>query len=88
MALEAAGLLTAAQLEEHGEYGDWQRQLSSIAHGQASHGIRGRKVRQPEELAHERILRDRRAAAVECQLSALKVHGFQPDTPVDDSMPF
>src|SRR4051812_41113968 len=64
MALHAAGLLSADQLAVHGEYMEWQRQLSSIAHGQASHGLRGRTVRPAEELAHQRLMADRRAEAL------------------------
>lgn len=87
LAAHAAGVLTDAQLEQHGEYGQWQAELSSVLHGQAGHAQRGHRLAQPEQVAMARIYADRQHVARAAQLKALRDHGYQPVTPTDP-MPF
>jgi hypothetical protein len=42
---------------------EYRAELSSVMHGQASHGIRGRKLRPAELVAFERVERRRRGRA-------------------------
>jgi hypothetical protein len=42
---------------------EYRRELSSVLHGQASHGIRGRQLRPAELVAAERVEHSRRERA-------------------------
>lgn len=59
---------------------EYHAALSSVMHGQASHIQRGRTVRQPEEIAAERVERSRKDRARAARLAAL--------LPVAEPMPF
>lgn len=83
----AAGHLSDDQLAAHPEWSEYQRQLSSILHGQASHVQRGRATQQPEGLAWARLLLERQQDARAAQLAALADHQFG-GPPVEDPMPF
>jgi hypothetical protein len=50
---------------------EYQAELSSVMRGQASHGIRGRKLRPAEQLAAERVEQRRRDRALSNRLQAL-----------------
>jgi hypothetical protein len=75
--LELAGALGLEEAPVIEEYG---RALSSVMHGQASHGRRGRVLRSAEELAMERVERDRRERARANRLVGLR--------PVVEALPF
>lgn len=74
--LELAGLLgvQAPVLDEY------RRELSSVLHGQASHGQRGRRLRPAEEVAAQRVESRRRDRARSNRLGAL--------LPAAEPMPF
>lgn len=59
---------------------EYERELSSVIHGQASHVQRGRSVRVPEAVAAERVERDRRERGRAHVLAALR--------PVAEPIPF
>jgi hypothetical protein len=67
----AMEILPADRLEANPAYREYVRQASSVMHGQASHVQRGRKVRQPEQVAFERLEAERRASARARRLSGL-----------------
>lgn len=74
--LELAGLLgvEAPVLDEY------RRELSSVLHGQASHGMRGRVLRDPSMIAAQRVESRRRERARSNRLGAL--------LPAPEPMPF
>lgn len=82
----AAGVLSSGDLAVHPERCEYTRQLSSILHGQAAHVQRGRKTRQPEALAHERLVRDRIDLSRAAQLAALAQ--YRPGARPVEPMPF
>jgi hypothetical protein len=51
---------------------EYERELSRILHGQASHGLRGRELRPAESIAAERVERSRRELAAQNRLNALR----------------
>jgi hypothetical protein len=59
---------------------EYERELSSVMHGQTSHGIRGRELRPAELIAAERVERSRRDRARSNRLAAL--------LPAAEAMPF
>jgi hypothetical protein len=50
---------------------EYHAELSSVMHGQASHGLRGRKLRPAELVAFERVEQRRRERALTNRLAAL-----------------
>lgn len=75
--LELAALLG---LEDAPAVAEYRRELSSVLHGQASHGRRGRELRPAETIAAERVERRRSNAARERRISAL--------APAAEALPF
>lgn len=59
---------------------EYEQECQSIAHGQASHGRKGRELRPVESIAAERVSVRRRERARSNRLSALR--------PVPEAMPF
>ena len=59
---------------------EYHRELTSVMHGQASHGMRGRKLRPAESIAADRVEQRRRERALSDRLSAL--------LPAAEPMPF
>ena len=59
---------------------EYQRELSRVMHGQASHGRRGRVLRDPSSIAAERVEKRRREVARSNRLNALR--------PAVEPMPF
>lgn len=80
---DAALVLEPGELDAHPAVMEYRRALSSVMHGQASHGIRGRQLRPAEAVALERVEQDRRAAARARRLAAI-----QPAAPAADPIPF
>ena len=79
---DAALVLSAEELEQHPAVIAYCRALSSVMHGQPSHGIRGRKLRPAEEIAMERVEKDRRERAQRNRLEALKSLSERGDEPI------
>lgn len=75
--LELAMLL---ELEDAPVVREWQRAVSSVMHGQAAHGIRGRQLKPAELVAAERVEAARREQARSNRLGAL--------APAPEPMPF
>lgn len=67
----AAAILPDA-LDAHPAVIAYRRELSSVLHGQAPSVARGRQVRPAEEIAGERVERERRELARARQLSGLR----------------
>jgi hypothetical protein len=59
---------------------EYHAELASVRHGQAPHGIRGRQLRQAEQVAYERVEQRRRERARSNRLQALM--------PAPDPIPF
>lgn len=51
---------------------EYERELSRVLHGQASHGLRGRELRPAESIAAERVECARRELAAQNRLNALR----------------
>lgn len=76
---DAALVLEPVELDSHPAVVEYRQALSSVLHGQAPHGVRGRALRSADELAAERVERERRVRARERRLAALR--------PVSDDEP-
>ncbi len=64
-------VLEPAELEQHGEYREYQSRLAGAVKGQASHVQRGRQTRAPETVALEHVAKSRQVAARAMKLAAL-----------------
>lgn len=67
-------------LEDAPVMAEYNRARGSIMHGQASHGRRGRELRSVEDIAFERLERNRAATARKRRLAAL--------APAPEPLPF
>ncbi len=92
LACVEAGVMPAGALEDHGEHAQYMRELSSITRGQASHVQRGAQSRGtlavPEQLAHQRVVKERHARADRLRIDALKLHNPRRPAAGTDDLPF